>query len=104
MQTQITARHFEARPALREYAASRLARLERFYDGITDAHVILSTDGDVSAEKSAEISLGVYRQRLTAQKTAATHEDAIDACVERLRRQILRYKSKLRRPDKRYQR
>ena len=92
MQTRITARHFEAPPALRTYASQRLARLEKFYDGITDARVVLHEQ----PAKAAEITLNVYRQQLAAQDAGATHEEAIDRCVERLRKQILRYKARLR--------
>ncbi len=94
MQTQITARHCEANPMLRDYASRQISRLERFYDGITDVRIVLSSDNIASSPKLAEITLGVYRQRLTARDTASTHEQAIDGCVERLRRQILRYKGK----------
>ena len=97
MNTQITARHFNASPALRTYAADRLARLHKYYDGITDAHIILDNE---ALEKAAEITLGVYRQRLAAQDAAGTHEEAIDRCVEHLRRQLKRYKAKLRSTDK----
>jgi len=93
MQTQITVRHFDASPELRDYAIDRLSKLERYYDGITDAHIILTHDATI---KAAEISLNVYRHRLAAHDEATTHEEAIDRCIERLRKQILRYKSKLR--------
>ena len=100
MQSQITARHFEASPALREYASDRLQKLERYYSGINGAHIVLSEDGTPSSAKAAEISLSVYRQNLSAQDTGTTHEEAIDRCVERLRRQVLKYKDKLKRTDK----
>ncbi len=100
MELQITARNFDAGPALRDYAARRVEKLERYYDGIVDGHVILSTDGAPGAEKATEITLGVYQQRLTATDQAATHEAAIDGCVERLRRQVIKYKKKLRSTDK----
>ncbi|MDX1545848.1 MAG: ribosome-associated translation inhibitor RaiA [Rhodothermales bacterium] len=93
MHTQITARHFTASPALQTYASDRLSRLEKYYDGITDAHVVLE---EQPAAKAAEITLNVYRQRLAAQDAGSTHEEAIDRCVERLRKQIIRYKAKLR--------
>ena len=99
-QVQITARHFDASPALREYAENRIAKLERYYDGIVDAHIILSEDGSSGTSKEAEIMLNVYQQRLSASDAAATHEQAIDNCVERLRRQVLKYKAKLRSTDK----
>lgn len=100
MQSQITARHFDASPALRQYASDRLHKLERYYSGINGAHVILSEDGTPTSDKAVEISLSVYRQHLSAQDAGSSHEEAIDRCVERLRRQIMRYKAKLRSTDK----
>lgn len=99
MQAQITARHFEASPALREFASERVSKLERYYDGITDAHIVLSNGGVPSNDKNAEIILSVYRQRLSAKRSASTYEDAIKQCTDQLRRQILRYKAKLRSTD-----
>lgn len=104
MQTQITVRHFDASPALRDHASQRLDKLKRYYDGITDAHVILADDGPPSNGKSAEITLNVYRQTLSARDSAGTHEQALDNCVDRLRRQLIRYKAKLKRIDQDVQR
>lgn len=104
MEPQITARHFDASPALRDYASKQLSKLNRYYDGIVDAHIILSQDGDHHQSKGAEITLNVYRQRLCANNTAPTHEAAIDNCVENLRRQVLKYKDKLRSTDQDYHR
>ena len=100
MQPQITARHFDASPALRDYASDRLGKLERFYSGITGAHIVLSEDGATAADKAAEISLSVYRQRLSAQETGTTHEEAIDRCVRSLQRQVKKYKAKLKDTNK----
>ena len=99
MQTQITVRHFDPHPALRAYAAERLSKLERYYDGITDARVILSNGAGPPVDKSAEIVLHVYKQTLTANSSGTSHEEAIDGCVNALRRQIKRYKAKLRSVD-----
>lgn len=104
METQITARHFDADNTLRHFAAKRLSKLERFYDGITDAHVILSEGNRSVANKSAEINVNVFRQQLNACDTANSYEEAIDRCVERLRRQILKYKGKLKSKHKDYHR
>ena len=100
MQTQVTARHFDAPSALQEYAEKQLAKLERYYDGITDAHVVLRKGSGAGADKEADVTLNVYQQRLNAKDTAATHEEAIDHCVKRLRRQLKKYKAKLRSTDK----
>lgn len=104
MQTQITARHFEANDTLKEYAAKKLAKLEKYYDGITDARIVLAVDGSAGSAKSAEIVVRVYQQTLSAASDGATHEQAVDGCVEALRRQVKKYKAKLRSKDKDYHR
>ncbi len=102
MQTQITARHFDADSQLKDYAQGKLAKLERVYDGITEARVVLDEDGDPGKTKSAEIIVHVYQQTLSAASNGSTHEDAIDKCIKALRRQIKKYKAKLRSTDKDY--
>ena len=104
MQTQITARHFDASPELRTYAAERLEKLERYYDGITDARLVLDVASDGAGSKTAEMTVNVYRQQLAASEASSTHEDAIDQCVKTLQRQLKRYKAKLRSKDKDYHR
>ena len=94
MDTQITARHFQASNKLKDFVATRVSKLERFYDGITDARVVLSKSRSAGSGKAAEITLNVRRQSLTAQVEAHSYEEAIDRCVNRLRRQILKYKGK----------
>lgn len=103
MQTQITARHFSADSTLKEYAETKLATLERYYNGIQEAQVILGEDGQPGSSKSAEVVIRVYQQTLSASNRGSTHEDAIDQCVKALRRQIKKYKAKLRSTDKDYQ-
>ena len=96
MQTQITARHFTATDALRSHIADALGKLERLYDGIVDARVVLDERNGGGAGCSAEVSVNVYRRTLTAKAEAKSHEEAVDDCIRQLRRQMLRYKSKLR--------
>jgi len=100
MMTEITCRHFESAPALRDHAMRGVKKLSRFYNGINSAHVVLDVEPVDSQKKTVEISLGVYRHTLTASQAAETHEEAINRCVSQLRRQILRYKSRLRSVDK----
>ena len=96
MDTRITARHFSASEKLKDFVNTRVGKLERFYDGITDARVILSKHNASGGSKAAEITLKVRRNSLIAQEEATTYEEAIDRCVNRLRRQILKYKGKRR--------
>jgi putative sigma-54 modulation protein len=100
MTTEVTFRHFNSVPQLREHAIRGVNKLTKFYDGITSAHVVLDIHKNDTEKKWAEISLGVYRQTLTASEMGETHEEAINRCVSQLRRQILKYKERLRSVDK----
>lgn len=98
--TQITARHVDVSDRVRQYAEDRTSKLEKFYDGIIDAHVILGEDNSPAEEKTAEINVSVYQKQLSAEDSASTHEEAINLCVDHLRRQLEKYKAKLRSKDK----
>ncbi len=103
MQVQITARHFKANDELQAYVNDRVAKLKRYYDGITNVHVILDlipVQNNSTHECEADISLSVYKQRLAAKALAATHEEAVNDSLANIRRQIIRYKDKLRRKHK----
>ena len=105
MNPRITARHFSLSDQLRDFVLDRIAKLDQYYNGITGAHVILDVEnGRPTAQHSAEVVLTVYRQTLSARDTADSHELALDECVDSLRRQLLRYKGKLRDTAKDYHR
>jgi len=97
---QITARHVDVNDRVRRYAISRTQKLERYYDGIVSAHVILSKDNSPAENKTAEINIDVYQKRLSAADKGETYDAAINKCVDHLRRQLEKYKSQLRSTDK----
>lgn len=99
-QTQITTRHVDVSDEVRQYAEKRTGKLEQFFDNIIDAHVILGEDNSPASKKTAEININVYQQQLSAEDSASTHQEAINLCVDHLRRQLEKYKAKLRSKDK----
>jgi len=96
MNTQITVRHVDVTDHVKEYAEKRAAKLEKFYDGIVSAHIILGEDNSPAQDKQVEINIDVYQKRLTAENSASTYEQAVNSCVDQLRRQLEKYKSQLR--------
>ena len=96
MQTRITARHFHASNGLRTHIEESLAKLERYFDRIHDAHVILEDAQEPEAEKRAEIALSVPKKTFTASETGPTHKAAVNSAVRQLKRQVVRHKDKLR--------
>lgn len=90
MQTQVTYRHTDdVRPTVRTYAEAEMAKLTRFYDRISDAHVILSTEGD---DKQVEVILHADGQRFAVRESGQHHGAALNRCVNALRRTLLRHK------------
>ena len=92
MQLTVTGHHIEITPALRSYVTSKMERLGRHFDRVTNLHVVLSVEKlSQKAEATLHASGGAD---LFAN---AEHEDmyaAIDAMVEKLERQITKHKEK----------
>ena len=90
MNLSISGHHLDVTPALREYVTGKLDRVVRHFDQVIDMRVILSTDSQV---RKAEINLHVRGKDLHVE---STHEDlyaAIDTLVDKLDRQVIKYKS-----------
>ena len=92
MKVQITARHVEVAPGLRSFMEARVAKLDKFIDGITDVHVI------VSAEKFRQIAElkvhgrgGVY---LTATEESDDLKASFQLAVDKVQKQARRQSSK----------
>ncbi|MGD9942481.1 MAG: ribosome-associated translation inhibitor RaiA [Burkholderiaceae bacterium] len=91
MNLAISGHHVSVTPALRDYVTGKLDRIRRHFDQVIDINVFLSIDKLV---QKAEITLHVRGKDLFAE---ASHEDlyaAIDSLIDKLDRQILKYKGK----------
>lgn len=100
MEVRITARHFTLSASQKQEVEQRVQKLTQYYDGIANTQVILNRVGDSSDAKSAELNAKVYRQVLVSHGEGDTVESAVDSAADRMRRQLLRYKQKLRSKDK----
>ena len=92
MQINLSGRHLNITPALRSYVATKFNRIERHFDHVIPAHVVLSVEKE---RKKAEASIHVNRGNLFAD---AEHNDmyaAIDRLIDKLDRQVKKHKEKL---------
>ncbi len=85
--------HLEVTPALRTYVQTKMERIHRHFDHVIDADVVLSVDKLV---QRAEVTLRVRGDSLHAESTNNDMYAAIDALIDKLDRQVLRHKDKLR--------
>ncbi len=92
MQINITGHHVDITPALRAYVEEKLERLERHFDNITNAHVILEIEKD---RQKAEATIHVSRGQVYADSEDENMYAAIDSLVDKLDRQIKKHKEKL---------
>jgi putative sigma-54 modulation protein len=88
---------FKADQKLHEFIEKKMEKLTSHFDRIINAEVKLRLEnsGQVK-DKIAEISLHVPGQVLFAKDTTKTFEQSIDSAVDNLRRQLTKYKEKLR--------
>ncbi len=92
MQINLSGHHVEITEALRNHVSSKMERLERHSDKITDATVTLSVEKN---RQKAEASV-----RLAGADVFAHHETddmyaSIDTMVDKLDRQIIKHKQKI---------
>ncbi|NNE36540.1 MAG: ribosome-associated translation inhibitor RaiA [Rhodothermales bacterium] len=100
MDVRITARHFSLNPSQKIEVEQRVEKLAQYYDGISDVQVILDRVGDATDAKAAELNVKVFRQTLVSSAEGDSVETAVDTAIEKMRRQVQRYKAKLRSKDK----
>ncbi len=88
--------HFDASDRLEAFAKQKIEKLGLFYDGIISASLIMRFEKQETVEnKIAEISLDIPGQTLFAKKQSKTFEESIDLVCDALKKQLVKYKEKL---------
>jgi putative sigma-54 modulation protein len=97
MKLQVQSIHFDADQKLLDYVQRKCDKLDHFFDKIIDGQVYLRVEkkGDHSL-KSVEIKLMVPSETLLVKQESFSFEEAVDIATENLKRQVNRYKEKLR--------
>jgi putative sigma-54 modulation protein len=92
MQINITGHHIDITDALRSYVSEKLEKLERHFDHVTNVHVILTVE---KQSQKAEANVHVSGADLFAQHDSEDMYASIDGLVDKLDRQIVKYKEKI---------
>jgi len=92
MQLTLTGHHIDITSALRDYVTSKLDRLERHFDNVTQMHVVLIVE---KLRHKVEADLSLNGAAIFANAEDENMYAAIDALADKLDRQILRHKEKL---------
>jgi putative sigma-54 modulation protein len=87
--------HFEASQQLETFIQRKVNRLAKFHDGVLRADVSLKVvKPETNENKDASVKLFSKGHEFFAQEIADTFEEAIDNCVNKLERQVLKFKEK----------
>jgi putative sigma-54 modulation protein len=92
MNLQIHGNHIDVTPALREYVSGKLARIERHFDQVLDATVQLTVE---RVRQRAEITLRLRGNHIHVESVEQDMYAAIDTLVDKLDRQVLRHKDRI---------
>ena len=82
MEITVTGRHFEVTDALRQHIGQKIQKMDRFLDGITDVHVVLSVE---KYRHTAEITL-LQAHGAPIRSLEETHDmyQSVDAVIEKI--------------------
>ncbi|MDD2304038.1 MAG: ribosome-associated translation inhibitor RaiA [Prolixibacteraceae bacterium] len=97
MNIQLTTVHFTADQKLIDFVNKKVPKLDTYFEGIIGAEVILKVEKPETANnKIAEIKLSIPgTDYLFAEKQADSFEEAIDLAIEAVRKQLTKFKDKL---------
>ena len=92
MQIFLTGRNLEVTEALRRYAEEKVGRLQKYVEKITSASIVLSLE---KYRQIAEVTLRVRDLTIRGEESTEDLYSSIDLVVEKLERQLRKYKGKL---------
>jgi len=92
MQLNVTGHHVDVTPALRDYVATKLQRLERHFDHVSDVHCILTVE---KLAHKAEATIHLSGGTIHADSTENDMYAAIDGLIDKLNRHVRKHKEKM---------
>lgn len=94
---KLIGRNLEITDPMRQYAQEKLEKLDRFSDQIVDGKVVMSYASNGStqgAPAKVEVQINVHGGMLRAEESGVDTYAAIDLVLDKLERQLKRYKNR----------
>lgn len=91
MNLKISGHHLEVTDALHDYVTSKLERIIRHFNNVTSVNVILSVE---KLNQKAEVTVHVRGKDIYVESIDADMYAAIDSMIDKLDRQVIKYKQK----------
>lgn len=93
MQINITGHRLDVTPAIRAFTEEKFDKLERHFDHITAINVVFDVE---KLRQIAEATVFVAKGELHASSESEDLYAAIDALIDKLDRQLIKHKEKIR--------
>jgi len=97
MNLTISGHHLELTPAIRDYVQNKLEKVKRHFDHVIDIAVILGVEKPSNKERRqrAEVNVRLRGIVIHVESFAEDLYAAIDTLIDKLDRQVLKYKTKV---------
>jgi putative sigma-54 modulation protein len=97
MEVKINSVHFDADQRLLDFINKKVNKLDTFFDGIINAEVTLRVlKPETPKNKISEVKISIpVNGYLFAKKEADTFEEATDLALDAMRKQLGKYKEKI---------
>ena len=92
MQLSVTGHHLDVTDSLKNYVSSKIEKIERHFDLVSDVHCVLKVE---KLRHTAEATINVSGGKIFADSTEEDMYAAIDGLVDKLDRQVRKHKEKL---------
>jgi putative sigma-54 modulation protein len=97
MKVNISSVHFKSDKKLDDFINDKVVKLTHIFEGVIVSDVTLKLDSsDRVKNKVVEIRLAIRGNDLFARKESKSFEEATDLAVDALKKQLTRYKDKVR--------
>ena len=94
MNVSITARHMDMTPAIKDYVQSALEKIRGHFEKVIDVEVILSVE---KHRHIAEFNLHANGLRINAKESSSDMYLSVDAAIQKVDRQVLKFKDRINR-------
>ena len=91
----VASRHMDITPAMKQHAEQKANKLLKFYDQITEIEVVFDAGRDKHAKDNVEVEIIVHVQhqnKFIAKDNSGDAYASVDACAEKLERQLSDHK------------
>lgn len=92
MRMNVRGKNIEITPALREYVEKRVGKITKYFDGIDEISAILKVE---KGQHIVEVTVPINGMLLRGEESTTDMYTSIDQVVDKIEKQIEKYKTKL---------